>query len=115
VVCSLPPRAAAEDHRPDGRPLHLRCSTASVASILYIDPSSAFVVTHQAEIYFSVVQRKVVTPNDFSNLDALEAHLLAFGRRYEQIATPFEWKFTRRDLHELLAKADTTQPLILAA
>ncbi len=38
---------------------------------------------NQAEIYFSVVQRKAVTPNDFPDLDALEAHLLAFGRRYE--------------------------------
>jgi hypothetical protein len=43
---------------------------------------------NQAEIYFSVVQRKVLTPNDFPNLDALEERLLAFGRRYEQIAAP---------------------------
>jgi hypothetical protein len=41
---------------------------------------------NQAEIYFSVVQRKVVTPNDFADLDTLEEQLLAFGRRYEQIA-----------------------------
>ncbi len=70
---------------------------------------------NQAEIYFSVIQRKVVTPNDFSDLDALEAHLLAFGRRYEQIAAPFQWKFTRHDLHRLLAKADTPHPLAAAA
>ena len=70
---------------------------------------------NQAEIYFSVVQRKVVTPNDFSNLDALEAHLLAFGRRYEEIAAPFQWKFTRQDLHTLLAKAGTSQPAAAAA
>ena len=48
---------------------------------------------NQCEIYFSVVQRKAVTPNDFADLDALQAHLLAFGRRYEQIAAPFQWKF----------------------
>src|SRR5712692_6555134 len=59
---------------------------------------------NQAEIYFSVVQRKVVTPNDFDDLDVLAAHLLAFGRRYEQIAAPFQWKFTRTDLHQLLTK-----------
>jgi hypothetical protein len=70
---------------------------------------------NQAEIYFSVVQRKVVTPNDFADLDTLEQHLLAFGRRYEQIAAPFQWKFTRHDLHKLLAKADTAQPTPLAA
>ena len=56
---------------------------------------------NQAEIYFSVVQRKVLTPNDFPDLDTLEQHLLAFGRRYEQIAQPFEWKFTRADLDHL--------------
>jgi len=70
---------------------------------------------NQAEIYFSVVQRKVVTPNDFADLDTLQAHLLAFGRHYEQIAAPFQWKFTREDLHKLLAKTDTTQPASLAA
>jgi hypothetical protein len=35
-----------------------------------------------------------------------QQHLLAFGRRYEQIAAPFQWKFTRQDLHKLLAKTD---------
>lgn len=69
---------------------------------------------NQAEIYFSVVQRKVVTPNDFADLDTLQQQLLAFGRRYEQIAAPFQWKFTREDLHKLLAKADA-QPTSLAA
>ena len=70
---------------------------------------------NQAEIYFSVVQRKVVTPNDFADLDTLEQHLLAFGRRYEQIAAPFQWKFTRQDLHHLLAKTDTIAPGAIAA
>ena len=70
---------------------------------------------NQAEIYFSVVQRKVVTPNDFNDLDTLERHLLAFGRRYEQIAEPFQWTFTRQDLHQLLAKADTVHATSLAA
>lgn len=69
---------------------------------------------NQAEIYFSVVQRKVVTPNDFPDLETLEAQLLAFARRYEQIATPFQWTFTRHDLNALLAKT-TTQPAALAA
>ena len=69
---------------------------------------------NQAEIYFSVVQRKVVTPNDFADLAALEAHLLAFGRRYEQIAAPFQWKFTRADLHRLLTKTGTTTAAVAA-
>jgi hypothetical protein len=61
---------------------------------------------NQAEIYFSIIQRKVLTPNDFPNLANLEQQLLAFGRRYEQIAQPFEWKFTRADLDRLAHKLD---------
>ena len=61
---------------------------------------------NQAEIYFSIVQRKVLTPNDFPNLANLEQQLLAFGRRYEQIAQPFEWKFTRADLDHLAERLD---------
>jgi len=70
---------------------------------------------NQCEIYFSLVQRKVVTPNNFPDLDTLEHHLLAFGRRYEQIAIPFQWKFTRQDLNTLLARATPAQPEHLAA
>jgi len=59
---------------------------------------------NQVEIYFSIVQRKVVTPNDFTSLRELEDRLLAFQGRYEQTAKPFQWAFTREDLAELLAK-----------
>ena len=57
---------------------------------------------NQVEIYFSVVQRKVVTPNDFHCLDEIQARLMAFQQHYQQIATPFEWKFTTDDLSALL-------------
>jgi len=60
----------------------------------------------QAEIYFSVVQRKVLTPNDFLDLDQIRARLAAFEARYNAVATPFNWKFTRRDLHDLLRRID---------
>ena len=63
----------------------------------------------KAEIYFSIVQRKVLTPNDFADLDTLERQLLASGRRYEQIATPFEWTFTRADLDRLARRLDLTR------
>ena len=59
---------------------------------------------NQVEIYFSVVQRKVVSPNDFHTLDEVEARLLDFQQYYEQIATPFEWKFTKDDLNALLER-----------
>ena len=71
---------------------------------------------NQAEIYFSIAQRKVLQPNNFADLDVLEQTLLAFGRHYEQIAQPFEWKFTRKDLHRMLERLKQPTPhLQLAA
>jgi DDE superfamily endonuclease len=61
---------------------------------------------NQVEIYFSIVQRKLLQPNDFTDLAAVEQQLLAFGRHYEQVAHPFEWKFTRDDLDRLLQRLD---------
>ena len=57
---------------------------------------------NQVEIYFSVLQRKVLTPNDFTSTAEVEDRILRFQRHYEQVARPFRWKFTRRDLKELL-------------
>lgn len=59
---------------------------------------------NQIEIYFSIVQRKVLTPNDFVSLAALEDRLLRFQRHYEGLARPFEWTFNRHDLARLLTK-----------
>jgi hypothetical protein len=59
---------------------------------------------NQIEIYFSIVQRKVLTPSDFPSLAAVEQRLLAFQTHYEAIAQPFAWKFTRHDLARLLTK-----------
>lgn len=70
---------------------------------------------NQAEIYLSVVQRKALTPNDFPDLDAVEQRLHDFARHYEQIAKPFDWKFTRQDLNQLLDRLDNDQPCQLAA
>lgn len=61
----------------------------------------------QAEIYFSVIQRKVLTPNDFTDLDQIRDRLAAFETRYNAIARPFNWKFTRTDLSDLLRRIDT--------
>jgi hypothetical protein len=66
---------------------------------------------NQIEIYFSIVQRKILTPNDFTSLAALEHYLLACQARYQALA--FDWTFTRQELHQLLARlpvADTERP-----
>jgi hypothetical protein len=72
---------------------------------------------NQAEIYFSVVQRKVVAPNDFTHLDQVRQRLADFEVRYNATARPFQWKFTPADLDDLLARIDqhqqhTTAPTI---
>jgi len=61
---------------------------------------------NQVEIYFSIVQRKALTPNDFSGLAEVAGRLLHFQEYYESIAKPFEWKFTRADRGNLMARLD---------
>ncbi|MFF0728166.1 transposase [Streptomyces sp. NPDC004134] len=61
---------------------------------------------NQVEIYFSVVQRKVVSPNDFTDLTEVGNRLRAFEDRYNATAGPFRWKFTTSDLDDLVARLD---------
>jgi transposase len=72
----------------------------------------------QAEIYFSIVQRKVISPNDFTSLDQIRDRLATFEIRYNAIAKPFSWKFTRTGLNDLLRRIDAhdkAQPHAMAA
>ena len=57
---------------------------------------------NQIEIYFSIVQRKVLHPNDFNSLSALSDRILRFQEFFEKTAQPFEWKYTREDLKKTL-------------
>jgi hypothetical protein len=57
---------------------------------------------NQVEIYFSVLQRKLLTPSTFPSIAEGQDRILQFERYYEQAARPFQWKFTRRDLDRLL-------------
>ncbi len=69
----------------------------------------------QIEIYFSIVQRKVLSPNDSLSLDELARRILDFQARYEESAAPFEWRFTRRDLAALLRRIAEHEQLTAAA
>src|ERR1700689_5946413 len=59
---------------------------------------------NQVEIVFSVIQKKVLTPNDFPGLGTLSHALHAFVHRYNRTARPFNWKFTADDLTALLRR-----------
>ena len=67
------------------------------------------------EVYFSILTRKLLTPTNFADLDTLAQAVLALQDHYEQIAAPFEWKFTVDDLHRVLAKTTIDTPASQAA
>ncbi len=64
---------------------------------------------NQVEIFFSILQRKVVSPNDFTNLEQVERRLADFELRYNATARPFQWKFTPTDLDDHLARINQHQ------
>jgi len=70
---------------------------------------------NQIEIYFSIVQRKVLTPNDFVDLAEVNRRLLGFQHRYEQTAVPFDWRYTKADLNRLLRRLTDHEQLAQAA
>jgi hypothetical protein len=61
---------------------------------------------NQVEIYFSIIQRKVLTPNDFADLEAIRLRLALYEALSNQSPTPFQWKFDRTKLTALLAKIE---------
>lgn len=70
---------------------------------------------NQIEIYFSIVQRKVIKPANFADLDTLEQRLLAFEARYNATASPFNWRYTKDDLNTHLNRLAAHEPLSPAA
>lgn len=61
---------------------------------------------NQIESYFSILQRKALTPDDFHSREEIEARVLGFQANYQEVAAPFEWNFTRQDLDRLLARCE---------
>jgi DDE superfamily endonuclease len=70
---------------------------------------------NQVEIYFSIIQRKVLTPNDFDDLATIQLRLALYEELSNQHPTPFQWKFDRTKLTVLLAKIEARQRALAAA
>jgi hypothetical protein len=72
---------------------------------------------NQIEIYFSILQRKALTPANFQSQHEVETRILDFQEHYQQVARPFEWRFTKNDLARLMLrwKEETTRSLREAA
>lgn len=69
---------------------------------------------NQIEIYFSVLQRKALSPDDFASREKLRTRVLGFQDHYQAVAKPFDWRFTPDDLDRLLSRCET-RPLEAAA
>ena len=67
---------------------------------------------NQVEIYFSIIQRKVLTPNDFASLDAVRMRLTLYENLSNQNPKPFAWKFNRDQLAALLARIAAHEKLL---
>jgi len=59
---------------------------------------------NQVEIYFSIIQRKVLTPNDFPDLDSVRLRLALYEELSNRHPKPFAWKFDRAQLAALLIR-----------
>lgn len=70
---------------------------------------------NQIEIYFSILARKALTPYDFNSRDQLAERILSFQAEFANAAQPFDWTFTRKDLHVLLDRLDQRGRLTQAA
>lgn len=102
-------------HRPTTFPDRLRNQFPNAVAVMLPVHASWL---NQIEIYFSILQRKVLTPNDFPNLAAVAKRIHAFGKFFMRTAEPFKWNFTRHNLRDLLKRVssaattfDTVQPL----
>jgi transposase len=78
------------------------------ASLVHLPVHASWL--NQIEIVFSIIQRKVVKPADFADLAALGDRLLRFEDRYNETARPFDWRFTRHDLAEMLGRLEAHWP-----
>ena len=70
---------------------------------------------NQVEIYFSIIQRKVLTPNDFASLEEVEQRLRLYEELTNQEPCPFDWKFNRAALQTFLTKLEAKRALLPAA
>jgi len=67
---------------------------------------------NQVEISFSIIQRKVLTPNDFVRLEDVAQRLRLYEALSNRQPCPFEWKFTRAKLTEFLTRLEAHEVMV---
>ena len=70
---------------------------------------------NQVEIYFSIIQRKVLTPNDFASLEEVEQRLRLYEELSNREPRPFDWKFDRTALLDFLERLEAKREKLPAA
>jgi hypothetical protein len=70
---------------------------------------------NQVEIYFSIIQRKVLTPNDFASLEEVEQRLMLYEELSNREPRPFDWKFDRAALQAFLKRLDAKREMLGSA
>jgi hypothetical protein len=84
-------------HHPSTFPARIRALYPNVIPVFLPKHASWL---NQAELYFSIVQRKALTPVDAKSPAELIERLMGFQARYNRRAKPFHWKFTASQLYE---------------
>jgi hypothetical protein len=69
---------------------------------------------NQVEIYFSIIQRKVLTPNDFTDLAEVESRLRLYEELTNREPRPFDWRFDRAALVAFLARLEAKRAAVAA-
>ncbi len=67
---------------------------------------------NQVEIYFSIIQRKVLTPNDFASLEEVEQRLRLYEELTNREPRAFDWRFNRAALQTLMTKLEAKRALL---
>jgi hypothetical protein len=100
----------------DGGSSHYRTTFPDRLRQAYRNAEAVFPPVHaswlnQVEIYFSILQRKALTPNDLADLPQARDRLLGFGEEFRRRAEPFAWNFTRENLRRWLHKLPKLHPV----
>lgn len=84
-------------HHPNTFPARLQAMYPNAIAVMLPTHASWL---NQIELYFSILQRKALTPNDLATPQAVAERVLGFQERYDLTAKPFRWNFTRDDLKQ---------------
>jgi transposase len=84
-------------HHPSTFPNRLKAMYPNASAVMLPYHASWL---NQIELYFSILQRKALTPNDLATLPLLAERIMGFQEHYCRTARPFRWKFTRADLKQ---------------